>query len=266
MGFLSRSRAKRRRGPCAAAILANFPPRGKIDSGPVRRRPPRGLRSHLRRGIFFRSVCRVDASRSQGPGFRREAVLMRYFEMVPIVSARGCRPLGVPRDADGKVADDSQFRGDRPLTCAEVFIPMVGEGELADFLVAMVGFAVVSAKCRDIIREFVTEDRIAFVPARLTADGEVKIPDRYFAWAKLEHVECIDYERCKVQWYPEDFGFRPLAGQVEHVWGLKIRPEAVAGLHLFRVKGWPVSIIASEALLTAFHENDITGVLVTAEV
>nr|WP_146210243.1 DUF1629 domain-containing protein [Vitiosangium sp. GDMCC 1.1324] len=76
----------------------------------------------------------------------------------------------------------------------------------------------------------------------------------------LRVVKCIDDAACEEvnHWTPED-GVPEKTGQYFSVYGLRIDPTQVGGVHLFRPWGWEIALIVSESIKEAMQRPGVTG-------
>jgi hypothetical protein len=74
-------------------------------------------------------------------------------------------------------------------------------------------------------------------------------------------VDCLDTVRSEITWFEEGNAIRPdLAGEPSLVRNLMIDADRVGDHHVFRIKGWTLPIIVSEAIKQAFEVARVTGV------
>ena len=76
----------------------------------------------------------------------------------------------------------------------------------------------------------------------------------------LNLVDCLDYKKSTIDYYPADYPDREKAGQIFGIWQYFIRPAAVGGHHVFRVKDWTADVIVSEMVKDELENLGATGV------
>jgi hypothetical protein len=75
-------------------------------------------------------------------------------------------------------------------------------------------------------------------------------------------VACVDVEKTKsiMRWEVQD-DEPDKVGKYRQIIGLRVRPEALKGVEICRVKDWDVAIIVSAKLKEMLEENDVDGVV-----
>ena len=73
-------------------------------------------------------------------------------------------------------------------------------------------------------------------------------------------IRCLDEDRSKYTKWTEKDHRADLAGQYRMVIGIKIKPENIpSNAHFFRIEGWPIALIVSEAMKTAMESCGCRG-------
>ncbi len=120
----------------------------------------------------------------------------------------------------------------------------------------MAGAAVpiVHEKVASILRRLAPND-VQLIPVNVESQ-----PDEYCALNTLRVVRCIDDAACEeVQYWSDEDGQPELVGEYRVVAGLHIDPTKVDDAKIFRPWGWPVVLLVSEEVKTAFEEAGLSG-------
>jgi hypothetical protein len=182
---------------------------------------------------------------------------MKYYQIRGDAGGPDCWHLTSPTDANGRLLEDWEFSMSRhvevatPLTIT-ISIYSFGPRPL-DWSFSTFDMPVVAKKVGNAVKEFAC-DTIELFPAKVTGH----LAD-YYILNTLACPKCLDESRSEfLRWLPEDN--RPdKEGKYKQVTKLFIKPEAVEGLHIFRIWGWEFVII-SEILKQKLDELKVTGV------
>lgn len=127
-------------------------------------------------------------------------------------------------------------------------------GHALAFCLTSRGQPVVTRSLGRVLAEFAKSD-IELLPLKLVGSSSERL-----ALNTLRSIDCLDESESDfVKWTSEDA--RPdLAGEFRGVRRLRLDVSRIPhGSHLFRVKGWPVSLIVSERLKDAMEQADHSG-------
>jgi len=75
-----------------------------------------------------------------------------------------------------------------------------------------------------------------------------------------ELISCVDESRSSFTKWTDADGRPEKVGQLRMVVGLKIDPSLVGNHHIFRVRGWPIALIASQEVKSLFESRNLSGV------
>ncbi|HEX5745766.1 MAG TPA: DUF1629 domain-containing protein [Archangium sp.] len=179
---------------------------------------------------------------------------MRYFQLMDDVNVPGGWILGTPTDARTGQPLSGVFLKGQPLrVTGPVRVPFLQPGRALDFSLADTA-PVVHAKVASVLAELAPTD-VQLIPANVETQ-----PEQYCLLNVLRVVKCIDDAACEEvnHWMPED-GVPEKTGQYFSVYGLRIDPTQVGGVHLFRPWGWEIALIVSERIKEAMQRLGVTG-------
>ncbi|KFA94116.1 imm11 family protein [Archangium violaceum] len=179
---------------------------------------------------------------------------MRYFQLMDDVNVPGGWILGTPTDARTGQPLSGVFLKGQPLrVTGPVRAPFLQPGRALDFSLADTA-PVVHAKVASVLAELAPTD-VQLIPANVDTQ-----PEQYCLLNVLRVVKCIDDAACEEvnHWTPED-GVPEKTGQYFSVYGLRIDPTQVGGVHLFRPWGWEIALIVSESIKEAMQRLGVTG-------
>jgi hypothetical protein len=179
----------------------------------------------------------------------------RYFDLLDDTRIPGRWQLASPLDDQQNEIDPWQFKQGQVLELGGVpRFPLDLSGTPLDFSLAAFSIPVVHARVVELF-ERMRVDGVQFIPARIEGRSEP-----WYILNALRIIRCIDDARSEeVQyWKPEDN--RPdKIGQYRAVYGLRIDPEQVGNVRIFRTWGWRVALIISEDLKEAMETAGISG-------
>lgn len=173
----------------------------------------------------------------------REASLSdRFYRLLSDMKLPDRWFLRGPVGPGGTEIDPRDFTECRPLDVAgPLRIPLRRKGVELGFTLADFGMPVVWRSVVDALAEL---DPGAFQRFPVTVEGSGGEFDIVNVLAK---VLCLDESRSEVSYFTEADGRPDLVGQYNMVLNLHVDPEVIGDHHLFRIDGWEVAIIVSEA-------------------
>ncbi len=180
----------------------------------------------------------------------------RYFRLMDDVHIAGRWYLESPMDEQGMDIFPWQFlqakilRWEKPLV-----LPLYRPGRALEFTQTGLNFVVVNSRFVSICERLGIQNEVQFVPARV--EGH---PEPYFVLNTLRILRCIDEARCEEFsfWGSED-GEPERVGHYRHVSGLKVDPEKIGNVSIFRPWGWTVPLVVSERVKLAIEEEGLSG-------
>lgn len=180
----------------------------------------------------------------------------KYFDLTDDMRLRGRWHLRSPINVLGHEVDPWQFRKGQYLEISDkVVFPVDPAGIALDFTLASFLIPVVHERVVTLFKHLGVDEDVQFIPSHI--QGQAR---GYFILNALQIIRCIDDARCEEvdYWLPEDE--RPdKVGQYRNVVGMKIDPEKVGGVNIFRPWGWRVALVVSERVKLAMEREGITG-------
>jgi hypothetical protein len=181
-------------------------------------------------------------------------IMSNFYDMKDEIGFPGRWHLADPDCAEG--CDASDFRTGRPVSLrtrpdAQVHTP----GVMLDFTLTDLAVPIVSSRLARVIREL-GDQTIQWIP--LTVGGR----EGYEIINATRILTCLDEERSEfLKWTEADE--RPdRIGRYRMVSRLVIDPARVpVGSHVFRIWGWYVTLIVSQAVVEAAQQVGAVGVV-----
>ena len=177
-----------------------------------------------------------------------------FFEVMGDVYVPKRWYLGNPVDTEGNILYRWFFSVGIPLDVNEpIIIPVTQPGQPLDYTECGVAYPVLHLRVVDILNRLGVKD-VQYFP--VTVEGH---PPDYVIMNVTRLIPCVDEARCSrlVRWTEAD-GFPDKVGDFKVVEGLRIDPTKVGDARIFRPKGWPMLIIASD-IKDAFDREKVTG-------
>lgn len=182
--------------------------------------------------------------------------LVKFYRLLADPAAVSRWYLKAPIDSSGNEVDSRVFTQGVPATTQleGLIIPLRRKGTMIDFNFCDFDMVVTPAVLNAEL-------------AGLVGGGIQRIPvnvsscDRDFEILNvIDLVDCVD-EAASVftKWTHED-GRPDKVGQYRMFARLCISAEAAAGHHLFRVREWPIALIASESVKLMFESRGVSGI------
>ena len=183
---------------------------------------------------------------------------MKYFDVLADDKRFGDRCfLDEPTSETGQAIDSRLFRyGKSYKGVLPSSIPMQQIGKQIAFNLAAFDMPVVSDEVVSILRGM-SESDCEFFPVNI---GTSKLGMSILN--VVRRIDCVDELRCEeaIKWRPEDN--RPdRLGCYRSIGGLRIDPMKAAGHHIFRILGWEVALIVSEALREKLEPIENLGIV-----
>jgi hypothetical protein len=97
-------------------------------------------------------------------------------------------------------------------------------------------------------------ERIPVVVSGVAAEGAFEVLNI------LSVVDCLDQQRSQITWWTEADGRPDRVGRMRMVTRMAIDQSRAEGLHLFRIAGWAIAVVADEHVRSAFLRFGVTGV------
>jgi hypothetical protein len=176
---------------------------------------------------------------------------MKYFQLRDDVHIPSRWHLGEVRLADGAAVN---LRKAQPLALSgPVSIDVGVPGRSLEFSLTSFAGPIATARLAQVIGELAEQD-VEVIPARVGGR------DGYAALNATRQVQCLDETRSTfTKWTMEDHR-ADLAGQYRMVVKLRVDPTSVPqDAHLFRVEGWRVALIVSQAVKDAMEASGCFG-------
>lgn len=199
---------------------------------------------------------------------------MKYYELEDNLYFEGRWHLCDLLDDTGTELDAREFRyGNRfnlgpPLKCfkwnedtlIDIKPPLrlmwSRDGKPLDFTYTDSVMPVVTKKVAEILAKFAEKDIQRF-PVKVD-----RMEEEHEIVNVTSLIDCIDTKKSDIEWWKEGNNVRPdLAGQPHSISNLTIDPSRVGDHHVFRLKGWTLSLIVSQKVKNAFEQAGVTGVL-----
>ncbi|WP_417388322.1 imm11 family protein [Gimesia sp.] len=176
---------------------------------------------------------------------------MHYYQLVMATDDRWT--LSICREfPDGSPVDKWAYTRCQTLASpSPVPFQVRVQGDAVDYNSTAFGCLVVSTRMGQIIEE-ISPDEIQRIPALVDAEGDWEVLNL------LHCVDCIDFERSDIQFYPDDHPEK--AGKPRGVKKLRISGASVGSCHIFRPRDWTVAEIVSEKVKQALEGNGIKGI------
>ncbi len=177
---------------------------------------------------------------------------MDYYRVLRDRSVTDLSFLGEPSDSSGQVDARRFTRGEPFGTPAEVLtVPIVEPGMQVDFAFGAFDLPVVSTSLGQSLRAFAPES-VELVPA-VVGNVERDILN------VLDCIDCIDEQRTVGEKWPADTLRSDRVGQYRTVVHLFLDESRIGGRHIFRVAGWRVALVISEALARHVSADEVLG-------
>lgn len=177
-----------------------------------------------------------------------------FYELIDDVQRPSRWFLGSPRDAQGCPLNPESFRvGRHTEVVAPLSISVRRTGEPLDFTFADFDMPVLSQRAADLFVD--SPETTQLIPA--VVDGY----DGLFSVANFLHVRSVvDESRSEfLKWQEADS--RPdKLGQYRQFTRLIVDPGRAAGARVFRIEGWRIALIVSEALKLALEDARVSGI------
>jgi uncharacterized protein DUF1629 len=176
----------------------------------------------------------------------------------PVEKGSGNWLLGIPWENEPNAWPDvwAFTRGERAVVDRELVARVAEEGRHIEFNIAEFQVPIVSRRAGDILESMAPEN-VQRIPISID-----KSEDDWEILNVLARVECLDRERSKIDYYPND----PLpdedverAGKPRGIRKLVIDPEKVGTHQIFRITDWEVAIIVSESVKDALQSAMVSG-------
>ncbi len=160
---------------------------------------------------------------------------------------------GLPKNRNGDLLDVWAFsRGVAFSVDQPIYVPIKKKGRMSDIIINGFGTPIVSTKCARLLVSLAASD-IQLVPAIIEGHGDA------FIMNVVSVIDCLDFERSRVDFFPDDFYDQTKAGTPRMVSCLTIVESQAAGHHLFRIQGWQVAIVASQEVVHLVQKECLTG-------
>lgn len=165
--------------------------------------------------------------------------------------------LGVPRDTSGREVDPWQFTDGKSLRVESLLrVPVRYGGEPLDFTFAAFDVPVVSRRAQTVLMSVVAND-VQLIPVIVDDVGE---SGREYAILNIvRSIQCLDESRSEfVKWTTADR--RPdRLGSYRMVTKLRVVSREISA-NVFRIAGWEVALIVSNAVREAILTASLTGI------
>jgi hypothetical protein len=179
---------------------------------------------------------------------------VRYFQLVDDVHVPGRWHIGDVSASSEPVPD--LLSKQRLATDIALSAPVSHRGRVLEFCLNSFGVPVAKRTLADVIKAEAGTD-VQVVPIIIVGNQQ---HDGFAIPHCLRSVECLDEAKTDfIKWTSKDH--RPeLAGQYRMVINLAIDPRKVPpDAHFFRVLGWPVALIVSQAVKEVMEKTGCVG-------
>lgn len=165
--------------------------------------------------------------------------------------------LKSPVNLSGNEVDPRLFtRGKHVDTSSmSLKVPLRRQGEPIDFNFADFDMVVTPAEFNAELEKLTGSNRIQRIP--VSVEGSDK---GFEILNTVDLVECVDEAESEFTQWTEEDGRPDKVGQYRMFARLRINGDAAEGHHLFRVKGWPIALIASEAVKVLVEKMNLSGI------
>ncbi len=178
-----------------------------------------------------------------------------FYRLLDDTETPGRWWLKAPRDAHGAAVEPDIFRlGKRLELACPLTIPVRRPGRPLDFTFGDFELPVVSETTGILVRRCARGELQSF-PAVIEGHG-----GRFEVLNLLRVVRCLDEEKSDVMFWTEADGRPGKVGQYRQVVSLTVDPAAAGKANLFRIAGWEIALIASEAIRGAMQRANVSGV------
>jgi hypothetical protein len=180
----------------------------------------------------------------------------KYFQIWEDMRIQNRWHLGPPVDSQGQEINPWQFKHGRPLESeGQPTFHVVRPGTALDFTLTAFTIPLVHDRVVSLFERLGLLHEVQFLPARVEDRAEP-----YFILNVLRSIRCIDDERCDevTYWLPED-GRPDMTGQYRSVIGMRVDPEKVGEVEIFRPWGWRVALVVSGRIKAAMEDERISG-------
>lgn len=176
---------------------------------------------------------------------------MRYYDLTDDVHIASRWHLGDVRLSDG--ADVRLLSGKRLSLLAPATVEVTVKGRPLEFCLTSFAAPIAVTSLAQAMANLAGPD-LEVVPVRIDERGE------YAAVNATRVIPCIDETRSVcMKWTKRDHR-ADLAGQYRMVGNLHIVARAVpSDVHVFRIDGWPVALVVSEAMKLAMEKQGCFG-------
>lgn len=179
--------------------------------------------------------------------------MSKYYELSEDLYIQGRWVLDGPIDDD--LRDEREFKRGQPVVlrgalCAPIHTP----GMALDFTFTLSHIPVLSARFAAAVRPLI-EQHTQLFPVHI--DGY----EGFVVMNATSIVCCLDEARSEFQKWTEEDGRPNKIGQYQMVTKLRLDPSQIPqNLHIFRVMGWKIALIVSQAFVDAIMPLKPTGV------
>jgi hypothetical protein len=176
--------------------------------------------------------------------------MTRYFDLMDDVTIPGRWHLGDVLAEDGS---EPRLRAGIPFGGGRLVVPVHHPGIVLDFCLTSFAVPIASAALARAVAA-VAGDDVECLPVEIAGQHEMMVLNA------TRLVRCLDESRCEfIKWTKEDHR-ADLAGQYRQVSKLMLDPLSIpADVHFFRVEGWRVALIVSEAVKVAMERAGCQG-------
>jgi hypothetical protein len=176
---------------------------------------------------------------------------VNYFELRDDMTVQNRWHLGEITLADGEepqIAEGVPYR-ERAVPS----VPVTHIGHVLDFSLTSFGVPIATSQIADVVAA-VAKDDVQVVPVNIAGQSGMAVLNA------LRVVHCVDEARSEfIKWTKDDHR-SDLMGAYRQVTNLVLdRVRIPADAHFFRVGGWVVALIVSEAVKTAIERLSVTG-------
>jgi hypothetical protein len=178
----------------------------------------------------------------------------RYYEIRP--DSKGIVPVlyDTPRTTTDINPDPWKYTSSRQLELEDLWVPIDHPGARLDVHMTPYGIWLVRPVVVKLIASYVPPSEIQWIPCTEENGDVLEILNT------LVLIDCLDEENCEgIQRFTTRDG-RDREGKIKWIKRWEIDSSKVDGHHLFRVKGYSLSLVASETLKKALESSKTTGI------
>ena len=178
----------------------------------------------------------------------------RFYEIQPAANVTTPLLFDTPRGRLDVTPDPWAYSASERLDRSELWVPVYSPGARYDVHMTTYGIWLVLPEVGEFIAHYVPPTQLQRIPCVTETDEMLEILNT------LTLIDCLDESRCEgiQRFTPRQRPDR--SGQIKWIKRWMIDPSKVLGHHLFRIKGYSLSLVASETLKKALEARKTTGI------